>query len=189
MIHQIFNLTCCDSIAPFSNYGAELYTERNDCLPRSVKVSQMIDSEMNFGMVYYYNPTRAEMFSDSMGGWNFMYGFHLWTEKNGYIYESCRQWETLFKTELETNNLVMMMDISHYKRPKTKTQHKLMLKDIRKKLDYALSKKINYVYLCGSGITFLDDVRFRWYDWDFVNGEIDYAEERVSNFENNLVTS
>lgn len=189
MKHEIFTIKCCDSIAPFSNYGDEKYTETNDCLPRSVKVSQMIDSEMNFGMVFYYDPTRSLGFSDSFGDWNFMYNFHLWNEKGNNLYESCRQWESLFKIQLRTDELVMMFDVSHFQKPKTKNDYKTHCKEIRKRLNFAQKKNFNYVYLCGTSLQMLDYPKFRWYDWSRVDEEIDYAEKKVLNFENNLVTS
>ena len=185
MKHEIFNLKCCDSFAPYNNYGEEIFTKIGDCLPRSVKVSQMIGSDINFGMVYFNNPIAAQRWKKPIGNWCAKYGWHLWTEKNGNLYESCRQWNLLNPGyELNIDECVMMFDISHYKIPKSESQMKILWKDIKKKLEFASSKGINYVYFCGLYISQLDkNGSFEWQDWDYTNGEIDLVDKRIEYFE------
>lgn len=174
MKHEIFTIKCCDSIAPYRDWGKQ-YNDKNDCLPRSVTVSSIIESDINFGMVFYYNPLFANRFKDSISGWNFNYFYHLWTEKDGIIYDSCRQWKKNYQYELLTGELAMMFDISHFENPKTLAQFKMLNKQVKKRLNYAQSKGVKYVYLCGKG---WDLQEGPWYTWDWVNSEIDAIEER-----------
>ena len=83
----------------------------------------------------------------------------------------------------------MMLDISHLKKPKTSSQYKTHCKEIKKRLDFAQRKGVNYVYLCGTALHMVDFPQFLWFDWNDVDKEIDSAEKTISNFEKNLITS
>jgi hypothetical protein len=186
MTHEIFTLQCCDSIAPFNNYGQKNLSDGNDCMPRSVKVSQIINSDINFGMVYSFDPINASTYADSLGQWKSNYSLHAWNEKDGLLYESCRQWENQFSEELDTDQLVMMFDISHLQ-PLIKNIKgiKELYRSIEKRLKYAQSKGIKIVYFCGFAFRWNNDhTGIIFSDWESANKEFDNVEKQMDNFEN-----
>lgn len=182
MVHEIFNLKCCDGIAPFNNYGQNV-GDKGDCMLRSTQVSNLTGNTMNFGMVYQFEHDAAQ-YTSSIDGYVCNYAYHCWTESGNNLYESCRQWEKVFLQELDTDQLVMMFDLSYIKCPTTLAQCKILYKEIRKKINFAKSKGINIVYF--SGISFKLDLKEgtleRWKDWKWFNKEADYAEEAIEKY-------
>ena len=188
MKYEIFELKCCDSIAPYNDYGTGT-TEFGDCLPRSVKVSQVIDSNINFGMIYAIDPIKASVCFNSIGVWIPVYSYHAWTEKNNFLYESCRQWKNVMEEELDTDKKVMMFDISYIKKIQTTKDYKQFNAEIRKKLEFAKWKGFSLVYFCGNSFHITPTetgINVGQRTWDFLDKEIDDMESALHCYENNL---
>jgi len=183
MIHEIFNLKCCDGIAPFNTYGQNV-KEIGDCMLRSTQVSNLTGNTLNFGMVFQ-SKANANEYVDSIDGYLCMYGYHCWTEGGNNLYESCRQWEKVFEEELDTDQLVMVFDLSYLKCPNTLAQCKLLYKELQKKIRFAKSKGINIVYFSGLSldVSVVKKGHIRlWRDWDWFNKEADGAEEAIEKY-------
>lgn len=181
MTHEILTLQCCDSIAPFNTYGQQL-SDKTDCFLRSIRVQQLTNNDLNWGMVFCSDHNRN---ADFPGGFNRFYSSHAWTEKDGVLYESCRQWENCFNKELDLNQYVMMFDISHFVSPKSKKELKELIKNIQKRLIFAHSKGIKYVYMCGFQIDNITDPNYGLVEsanWNWANREFDTAELVVNKF-------
>lgn len=183
MKHEIYNLKCCDGIAPFNTYGQKL-KPTSDCMLRSIQVSNLTGNDINFGMIFKQSPDWNN-YGDALEGFKCMYGYHVWTENGDNLFESCRQWEVNFNEELDTDQLVMMFDLSHIQFPNTWASAKMIIKDMMKKLKYAKSKGIKYVYFCGLSFFFWEvknGIVDGWKNWDWFNEEADNAEVAVEKY-------
>lgn len=188
---MIKTIKSSDLYAKYSNYGDVKTNETNDCEFRAIKVNQVTNLEIDFGMVFM-NVGHSEFDTEDFYAYHdfvCLYSYHCWNYNDNTIFDSQRQVDRLCQRDQE-NHIILsdkkcwIVDIEYLKPlldKNTEKSQKQYFKEIKKILYRAKGLNVDFVYMSGLAWSYKTGLYMTNKDW---NISLDNCEKIMSDYQN-----
>lgn len=159
-----------------------------DCLYRSLYVQGKTDLDINFGLVMMKKSLLdPEVLKEQQficrGDYFLPYGWHVWNENDGEIYDSPSAMNVFMDSNVDFSKLTVgVMDLPHFG-SQIRFERKVLPSIVNR---FRLKKGPDVIYLAGNALQENGQVM----TWDVMNGLLDETDEAMNltgTTENNVV--